>query len=290
MNSRLEALIKKGYPREVVIELSSFNDDELEYASKYAFKHISRNCSPVENPNAIFVGGQPGCGKTVMSMNLKNKIKNIIEIGIDNYRMYHPKYLEIEKCIREFWKGKEETINDTPGNDIANFTHYFAGVMTDKLIEMGKEKNYNMILEWGMREPTGPLKCMNELKQKNYNNTVLFVNANKEISYEACNMRYDIMKQGRRIIRKVPKDFHDYCVETLPDSINKIHEEGLEKNLIDYMAIVKRNNEVIWDLNSKELPGSIFIAGLNAINNSKNNLIVASNINQKEMIGLGIRI
>ena len=31
MNSRLEALIKKGYPRELVFELSSFTDEELEY-------------------------------------------------------------------------------------------------------------------------------------------------------------------------------------------------------------------------------------------------------------------
>ena len=31
MNSRLEALIKKGYPRELVIKLSSFTDEELDY-------------------------------------------------------------------------------------------------------------------------------------------------------------------------------------------------------------------------------------------------------------------
>ena len=99
MNSRLEALIKKGYPRKLVFELSSFTDEELEYASKCAFEHISRNCTQVSSPKAIFIGGQPGCGKTVMSMNLKNEIENIIEMGIDNYRMYHPKYLEIEKCI-----------------------------------------------------------------------------------------------------------------------------------------------------------------------------------------------
>ncbi len=290
MNSRLEALIKKGYPKEIVIELSSFTDEELEYASKCAFEHLSKNCTPVDNPTAIFIGGQPGCGKTVMSMNLKNEIKNIIEIGIDNYRMYHPNYLKIEKCIKDFWVGKEETINDTPGNDIANFTHYFAGVMTDKLIEMGKKEKYNMILEWGMREPTGPLKCMSELKQNNYNNTVFFVSSNKYISYEACKMRHDIMKDSNRIIRKVPKDFHDYCVETLPNSIDKIYEEGIDNKIIDYMAIVKRNNEVIWDLNSKEMPGNVYREGLNTLINAQNDLTIANNINSNEMIGLGMRM
>ena len=290
MNSRLESLINKGYPRELVFKLASFADEELEYASKCAFEHISRNCNPVDNPTAIFVGGQPGCGKTVMSMDLKNQMENVIEIGIDNYRMYHPKYLEIEKTIREFWKDKKESINDTPGNDIANFTHYFAGVMTDKLIEMGKKQKYNMILDWGMREPDSPLKCMKDLKEKKYNNLVFFVNTNKELSYEACNMRYDIMKESNRIIRKVPKDFHDFCVETLPDSINKIYKIGVGNKLIDYMAIVKRNNKVIWDLNSKEMPGEIFKLGMNEVNSVKNNSVVAENINNKEMQGLGIRM
>lgn len=290
MNSRLEELIKKGYPREVVLELSSFTDEELEYASKSAFEHISRNCNAVDNPSVIFVGGQPGCGKTVMSMNLKNKIGNIIEIGIDNYRMYHPKYLEIEKCIREFWKDKVETINDTPGNDIANFTHYFAGIMTDKLIEMGKEEKYNMILEWGMREPSGPLKCMKSLKENDYNVSCIFVSANKESSYEACNMRYEILKDSNHIIRKVPKDFHDICIETLPNSINKIYNEGINNKIIDYMAIVKRNNQIIWDLKSKEIPGNVFKLGLYDRNKSNNNVIVADEINKKEMEGLRIRI
>ena len=69
-----------------------------------------------------------------------------MEIGIDNYRMYHPSYLEIEKVIKEFWKNKEETINSSPGNDIADFTHYFAGAMTDRLMEFGREKNITFYL------------------------------------------------------------------------------------------------------------------------------------------------
>ena len=123
----------------------------------------------------------------------------------------------------------------------------------------------------------------------NYKNIVFFVNTNKEASYDACNMRYDIMKDSNRIIRKVPKDFHELCIETLPESINKIYREGIDNNIIDYMAIVKRNNEVIWDLHSKELPGDVFEMGLHVINDLRNNHVVADDINKKEMVGLGIR-
>lgn len=290
MNSRIEALIEKGYDKELVFRLSSFTEEELKVASRSAFEYISCNCNPMDNPSAIFIGGQPGCGKTVMSMNLKKELKNILEIGIDNYRMYHPRYLEIEKCIREFWEGKKENINDTPGNDIANFTHYFAGDMTDMLIEMGKNKKYNMIIEWGMREPSEPLKCMEELKEKGYTNIVFFVSTNKELSYNACNMRYNIMKECNHIIRKVPRSFHDLCIETLPDSIDEIYKVGVKNKLIDYMAIVKRDNEITWNSDSEGFPGDIFKAGLNKINDDENDIEVAHKITKKEMIGLKNKI
>lgn len=289
MNSRLEALINRGYSRDLVLRLASFTDEELEYASRCAFNHISRNCSKVNKPSAIFIGGQPGSGKTVMSMKLKNEVKNAVEIGIDNYRMYHPNYLQIEKVIKNYWKDKTPSINSTPGNDIADFTHYFAGAMTDKLIEMGKNNNYNLLLEWGMREPNGPLNCMRELKEKGYNNVVLFVCSNKNLSYEACTLRADIMKNTSRIIRKVPKDFHDYCVETLPDSVNKIYKEGFKNNLIDYMCLVTRDNEVIWDNKiQNQNPGELYNYYINTKLNKmgKNNLLVALKTTYNEMSGL----
>lgn len=289
MNSRLEALVNRGYPKEVVERLATYTEEELKYASECAFEHISKNCIPVKNPSAIFIGGQPGSGKTVMSMNLKNKIGNAIEIGIDNYRMYHHRYLEMEKCIKEHWKNRKETENDTPGNDIADFTHLFAGAMTDKLIEMGKNSNYNLLLEWGMREPKGPLNCMKELKQKNYNNIVLFVAIYKDISYKACELRANIMKDNRHIIRKVPKNFHDFSVSTLPSSVDEIYNIGYSNKVIDYMALVTRDNNVIWDDKSKESPGNIYNKCLNDnafIKNRENSFSVAIKTNEREMEGL----
>ena len=144
MNSRLQALIDRGYSKEEVIRLSSFTEEDLNYAVMSAFKHLVQGCEKVFQPKTIYIGGQPGSGKTVLSMELKNTYKNYVEIGIDNYRMYHPNYLEIEKVIKDFWEDKTPSVNSTPGNDIADFTHYFAGAMTDKLIEMGKNSKYNL--------------------------------------------------------------------------------------------------------------------------------------------------
>ncbi len=287
MNSRLESLVKRGYPEDVVKRLSSYTDEELDYACNKAFEHLSKDCVKVDSPSAIFIGGQPGSGKTILSMELKNKIKNAIEIGIDNYRAYHPHYLEIEKCIKEFWKNREETENDSKGNDLADFTHSFAGAMSDRLIELAANSSYNILLEWGMREPTAPLSCMKYLKSKTYNNTVVFVCTNKKISYDACKLRAGVMNNSVHIIRNVPKYFHDYCVETLPDSLSKIYNEGFKLNLIDYMAIINRNGKVIWDDKSKVNPKEIYINHLNNVSYEDINhaeLSIIGNIN--EMQGL----
>ena len=293
MHARLKSLIERGYLEEDVIRLSSFSEEELDYACNIAFEHITRDCNRVESPKTVFIGGQPGCGKTVLSLKLKNRLKNIIEIGIDNYRMYHPHYLEIEEYIKDFWKEKEEGINDTPGNDIADFTHVFAGAMTDRLIEMGCSKDsegnsYNMILEWGMRDPDAPLETMRDLKDKNYDNVVMFVATNKEISYKACELRADVMKNSGRIIRKVPKSFHDVCLETLPESIDTIYKEGFKENIIDYMAIVTRDGKIKWDNKEQTRPGVVYNNLLHSSDNDyvKNNADISLKTNETEMIGL----
>jgi len=287
MNNRLLDLIKRGYKTEDVINLASYTDEEMKYACDTAFQCITRNCIPSNEKFAVYIGGQPGSGKTILSMELKNKIKNAVEIGIDNYRMYHPKYLEIEKFIKNHWKDRIETEYDTKGNDIADFTHYFAGEVTDKLIEMSSNKGYNLLLEWGMREPTGPLNSMKNLKNKGYDNTVLFVVTNKNISYDACKLRAKVMENYPHIIRKVNKKFHDLCIEQLPNSISKIYEEGYKNKVIDYMFLVNRDGNVLWDDKVNGDPGIIFNEYVNSeIYNMKNDPLKAYNTGENELNNL----
>lgn len=288
MNSRLQSLIDRGYSEEEVLSLASYTTEDMNYACNNAFRHISRNCKPVTNPCSVFIGGQPGSGKSILSFEIKEHEKNALQIGIDNYRMYHPNYLEIEKCINRHWKNRKETINDSPGNDIADFTHAFAGAMTDKLIEMGSNNSYNLILEWGMRTPEVPLKTMSDLKNKGYKNTVIFVAIHKDISYEACLIRTNSYN-GNHIMRKVPKSFHDLSVATLPDSINTIYKEGFANNVITDLVILNRKNEIVWSTKSSKLPGLVYNEFLNNPIYSKgieNSEILPKKTTEEELKGL----
>lgn len=249
LSSREKALIDRGYDVDDVIRLSYFSEEQAKDAAETIYTRITKGCTPVDNPVCIYLGGQPGCGKSTVSMTLKENFNlgGIVEIGIDNYRTYHPNYLEIERVIKKHWEGKSPNENDSPGNDIADFTHNFAGRMTDILQVLISDKKFNISMEWGMRTPEGPLATMKVLKEKGYTNVVNFITVHKDVSLEACKIRADVMNDYRHIVRRVPNYFHDLACSTLADSAKTIYEEGFIKSkTVDNFFLVNRNGKVLW--------------------------------------------
>lgn len=261
LSQRELALIKRGYNVDEVISLNSIDNRQINNIANDIFKIISRNCKEDKDPICIYLGGQPGAGKSSRSMKLKSqKFENdFVEIGIDNYRTYHPNYLEIEKTIRKHWENRIPTNNDSPGNDIADFTHNFAGKITDILTELASKKRYNILFEWGMREPFGPLKTMQQLHRLGYKNIVDFIAVHKNVSLMACNMRAEIMNNQKHIIRKVPEYFHEKCVESLPESCQTIYEMGyLNDKIIDSFTITTRDKDIIFDALKQNNPKTVY--------------------------------
>ena len=275
LSPREQALVDRGYNIDDVKKLVYVNDKSMEEIANNVYDMITKDCKPSIQPNCIFLGGQPGCGKSSRSMNIKSQYKEnndpygIVEIGIDNYRAFHPNYLEMEQLIKKHWENKTPTKNDSPGNVIADFTHSFAGKLEDILIDKVSNKKYNIALEWGMREPTGPLNVMHQLKDKNYKNDVEFIVVDKNTSLEACNIRADIMNNQNHIIRRVPDSFHELCISTLPDSCDEIYKIGyLKDKIIDDFKLVNRLGNILWDKNNNINPGITYKTYLN---NTKTN-------------------
>lgn len=249
LSSREKALVDRGYDVDDVIRLSYFSEEQAKDAAEIIYSRITNGCASVDNPICIYLGGQPGCGKSTVSMTIKEtfNLGGIVEIGIDNYRTYHPNYLEIERAIKKHWEGKTTTDNDSPGNDIADFTHNFAGRMTDILQVLISDKKFNIAMEWGMRTPEGPLATMRSLKEKGYKNIVNFIAVHKDVSLEACKIRADVMNDYRHIVRRVPNYFHELACSTIADSAKTIYEEGFVKNkTVDNFFLVNRNSKVLW--------------------------------------------
>ncbi len=261
--NRLQLLVERGYPKETVLSLTSFNEEDIKSSSIEIFNNITHNCIPVINPKALFVGGQPGSGKSTFSLNTKRNIQNVVVINLDDYRFFHPNYKEIEKNIIEKWENQTETINNSCGNDMADMTQSFVGVLADKLTEMACEQHFNMILEWGMREPHGPLKTIKYLKDNHYTIEIIFIAQVKELSFEACQKRHANSDESTQITRTITKDFHDTYVESIPQSANVIFDEGFKNFLIDKFTIIKSDGSILWNNNMIGNPGTILKQYLN---------------------------
>lgn len=224
---------------------------------------------PDSSPVAIFVGGQPGSGKSVYVYKINIFEPKYFTVCIDNYRSYHPNYLKIEKLVKEHWINRIETNNNSPGNDIADFTHDFSCLISDLLTERAMEKDeevksYNLLMEWAMKEPYTPMETMKKLKELNYFIKVIFICTNKTTSFDACNLRTEILKKYGNIIRKIPEDYHDSVVESLPYSVDILYEIGYKTKLIDDLEISLRNGMKIWH-NDNYSPKLIYREYLNNI-------------------------
>jgi len=269
LSSRELALVKRGYDIDDVLRLTYFSEVQAQSIANEIFNRITRNCSRVQNPVCYFLGGQPGCGKSTASMQIQNSFNEngIVEVGIDNYRTYHPNYLEIEKCIKKYWEGKTPDDNNSPGNDIADFTHTFAGritdILADKLIAKNDGKSYNIVMEWGMRTPSEPIQRMKQFKDFGYRNIVDFIAVHKDISYAACKLRADVMNSHNHIVRRVPKSFHDLAVSTLPESSAIIYDEAMVKqHSVDDFLITSRDGRVLWNNQTSKSPYETYKAFL----------------------------
>ena len=254
MQERELDLINRGYDKNLVESLCNYTLDDVNNISLKIFREISYGCSPISKPKCIFVGGQPGSGKSTRIDEITNHFSNnIIVINMDLYRDYHPKYKWIIEAINNHWKDRIVTDDDSPGNDLADFTHQFAGAVSDKLGKLATEvingEAYNVAIEWGMREPYAPLDTIEEMHNKGYYCEVIFIAVHKDESLESCNYR-DLSKE--ELVRRVSKSFHERCIQELPISAKTIYEEGMKRNIIDSFKIVDRNNNVIWNKNSNE--------------------------------------
>ena len=253
-NKQIE-LINKGYNKDDVLRVSEFNESDLALAINTALDILSKDVSSVDIPKCIYVGGQPGVGKSVLSDRLKRSM-NAVELSMDACRMFHPRYLEIEKLINNFYKDKNVTNSNNPGNDIATFTHDFSAAMINELIRICSDKKYNIILEWNMRHSSDVLDCMDTLKNKGYSNEAIVVATNKDTSLEACKLRADAMNSHGHIVRRVSDSFHKLCIDTIPSSVNEIYKLGTNSIILDKMNVVLRNGTIKWSSkNSLGLPG-----------------------------------
>lgn len=262
---REKALVSRGYSEEEVASLSYVSPEETRETVDRIIARITDGVHRVKNPSCVMIGGQPGSGKSTLMLRMKNSDEgsNSVTVAMDDYRSYHPRYLEIEEAIRKHWEGRTETDIDSAGNDIACFTQRFAGEAVDTvdgyLTSFSEDGAYNIIFEWAMKEPEEPLEFMRTIAERGYRIDVIFMAVPAEVSRNACVLRADIMNSKGHVFRRIPRDFHDLSVSSLPASCDVIYREGCAENgIIQGFSLLRRDDSVLWQNGFPGTPGPVY--------------------------------
>jgi hypothetical protein len=265
LTGRERALLSRDYSLKDVLLFSRMPRQEIEKTALHLFADLTADATPSRAPSCIFIGAQPGCGKSTYIRKIKasNTGFRYIDLTMDDYRSFHPLYAELEDLIASHWQGRVENDHDSPGSDIADFTQLFAGDVVDRLEEMVSGEfggpMYSILYEWAMRASFEPLNAMRRLHKRGYRIEVCFIAVNRRISLAACRQRSAIMNSKGRLFRTIPDSFHQLSVERLPAAINEIYRAGYEQErLIDTFVLIDREGNVLWRNGDTRLPGDVF--------------------------------
>lgn len=187
---------------------------------------LTRNEALKKNHAVLFLGGQPGAGKSTFS-SMDYNFTDYIVIDGDQYRRYHPDY----KSIAE---------NDI--DKMAELTQPFVNrVVEDLIVQLSKE-GYNLIIEGTLRDASVPIATSRLLKKQGYMTELYVIACDACESWESTVSRAKLMQEIGQTPRIVPIEKYESIVKNLPQSLQAIEESGT----MDKIMVINRECKIIW--------------------------------------------
>ena len=184
-----------------------------------------------KNHAVIFLGGQPGAGKSTF-YNMEESFYDYIKIDGDQYRKYHPGYTEM--CEDE----------------MVEKTQPFVNRMVEDIISRLSDEGYNLLIEGTLRDASVPINTATELRTKGYTTELYVIACNACNAWESTLKRLKLMRELQHSIpRTVGIEKYSSIVNLLPENLRAIEHSGC----MDRIVILNRDNEILWsNLSNKE--------------------------------------
>lgn len=224
--------------------------------------------TPVNNPKAFVLGGQPGAGKSNLIETVRKELnKNVIVINGDDYRKYHPDYANLQAIY---------------GKDSPKHTAIFAGMITEMILDKAIKNKLNIVIEGTFRTTTTPIKTLQLFKDNGYNTNVLIQTCHKDISWQSCLERYEKMLETNPAeARFTDQAHHDMVVDNLANNIKEVQKSGLVDNMKIYSRILdkKTGNFNQIEIYNSDLKPKVNIATINKYLGLERNMSVENSYN-----------
>ena len=222
------------------------NDEEVvneafDSAWKMVLAGTGDKIEPAMLPKAYVLGGQPGAGKSGLIKRASQLcFNNIIIISGDDFRKFHPNY----KTFQELYK-----------KDSSKYTAIFAGKMTEAVLNKALSEHYNVVIEGTFRNPSTPIKTLSLMRENGYKTQVMIQTCTKELSWKACQERYEkMMEVMPEEARWTDKAHHDLVCENLAKNIKTVIESGKADKTEIFFRYESGKNELIFSTDdNKEL-------------------------------------
>lgn len=191
------------------------SEEEHNKIYKEIEKEVFVNSTPQDEPIAIIVGGQPGCGKGGVIAYTKNQVeangKCIILITTDEYKPYHPNAIEIaRKYPTEYVEIVEQD----------------AGPWTGSIMKKAIDDKHNFIFE-GTLKNDRILDRIKELNQNGFNVTVRALAVPRLESLLTVHERYEKQMEVLTYGRLISIEHHNKAYDGIPAVVDKIEKSGL---------------------------------------------------------------
>ena len=192
---------------------------------------LQAKASPSKRPCTIFLGGQPGAGKTraqMRAMSLYEDESRLLPIVGDDFRQYHPDY--------------QRLINEEPTH-MPDATASAAGYWTGKAVKWADDNNISCIIEGTWRNSTTVLDEAKNAKQLNRATHAIIVAVPPVLSRLGILERYYLDLQREKAARWTPPFAHETTVAKLRQNIPAVSES----RLMDRLTVTNRNGETLYD-------------------------------------------
>lgn len=220
--------------------MENFIKKEFDKKLNKIYKELTKNVEISSKKLAFLLGGQPGAGKSGMTVLLESENKDMITINGDDFRKEHPHYKELEKQY------DKESVEHTKS---------FSGKMTEALISKLSDEGYNLIIEGTLRTIEVPLKTQQELLAKGYQVELDVIQVRPEFSYLGTLTRYEEMiKRGLQPRATLAKD-HQKVVDNIANNLNELYNKKGFSNI----RIFNREGECLYSKRDtpKRNPGEL---------------------------------
>jgi hypothetical protein len=189
--------------------------DELfhEAIAPFVFDGVEKTASP----SIVFVGGQPGSGKSALLRHCVQDYQQrdgntIAEIVGDDFRAYHPKYAELL---------------DKDDETAAFYTDKDVGRWIEKSLQYAAETvGCSVALESTLRQPDVVCRTMNFFKEHGYKVNLNILLAHSLLSRLGVIERYLAQMSDTGNGRFTVRESHDASYDAIPDTMTAIFAEG----------------------------------------------------------------